>query len=68
MPGPHQRVNQVRSQIRSRIENVIGDRNSGIGLFIKTIGLARARTKLGLASLAHNMRRLTWLECQRGAA
>ena len=32
-----------------------------IGLFIRTIGLARARTKIGLANLLYNMKRLTWL-------
>jgi hypothetical protein len=32
-----------------------------IGLFIRTIGLARARTKIGLANFLYNMRRLIWL-------
>jgi transposase, IS5 family len=32
-----------------------------MGLFIRTIGLARARTKIGLANLVYNMKRLTWL-------
>ena len=28
-----------------------------MGLFIRTIGLARARTKIGLANLVYNMQR-----------
>jgi len=31
------------------------------GLFVRTIGLARARLKIGLANLAYNMRRAVWL-------
>jgi IS5 family transposase len=33
-----------------------------LGLLIRTVGLARATTKLGLANLVTNMRRLAWLE------
>jgi hypothetical protein len=39
-----------------------------MGLFIRTIGLARARTKIGLANLVYNMRRLFWLETTASAA
>jgi hypothetical protein len=31
------------------------------GLFIRAIGIARARTKLGLANLVYNMQRAVWL-------
>ena len=34
----------------------------------RTIGLARATTKIGLANLVHNMRRLIWLERQPALA
>jgi hypothetical protein len=30
-------------------------------LFIRTIGIARARTKIGLANLVSNMQRMVWL-------
>jgi hypothetical protein len=33
-----------------------------MGLFIRTIGIARARIKIGLANLAYNFKRLAWLE------
>ena len=31
-------------------------------LFIRTIGLAGAETKIGMANLAYNMKRLIWLQ------
>ena len=38
-----------------------------MGLFVRTIGLARATTKIGLANLVHNLRHLIWLERQAAA-
>ena len=35
-----------------------------MGLFIRTIGLARAITKMGLANLLYNMQRVIWLTAQ----
>jgi transposase, IS5 family len=32
-----------------------------MGLFIRTIGIARARTKIGLANLVFKMQRMVWL-------
>jgi hypothetical protein len=32
-----------------------------MGLVIRTIGLARATVKIGLANLVTNMRRMAWL-------
>lgn len=32
-----------------------------MGVVVRTIGLARARAKIGLVNLAYNMRRLVWL-------
>ena len=37
-----------------------------VGLFIRTIGIGRARIKIGMANLAYNFQRLAWLE-GRGA-
>ncbi|TWH78534.1 hypothetical protein IQ25_04180 [Novosphingobium taihuense] len=33
-----------------------------MGLIVRTIGIARARIKIGMANLAYNFQRLTWLE------
>ena len=32
-----------------------------MALFVRTIGIARARVKIGLANLAYNMRRFVFL-------
>jgi IS5 family transposase len=39
-----------------------------MGLFARTIGLARARLKIGLTNLAYNMRRFVWLRDRRAPA
>jgi len=32
-----------------------------MGLFVRTIGIARAMVKIGLANIAYNMKRAVWL-------
>jgi len=62
-----QAVNQKRSRIRARVEHVFGyQENSMGGKLIRTIGLARARAKIGLMNLGYNMKRLVYLERQQG--
>ncbi len=39
-----------------------------MGPVVRTIGLARARVKIGLASLVYNMRRLVWRATKYTAA
>jgi IS5 family transposase len=39
-----------------------------MGLVVRTIGLARAKVKIGLANLAYNMRRFIWLTRKYAAA
>jgi len=46
---------------------VFADQKHRMGLFIRTIGIARARTKIGLANIAHNLRRYVFWETS-GAA
>jgi hypothetical protein len=36
-----------------------------MSLFIRTIGIARATTKIGLANLTYNMHRLIWLTARK---
>ncbi|WP_391345271.1 transposase [Azospirillum sp. A23] len=64
MPEPHQRANRARSMVRSAVEHVFADQKQRMALFIRTIGLARATVKIGIANLAYNFRRLIWLEGQ----
>ena len=54
--------NRTRAKIRSRIEHIFGIQAMRAGdLIIRTIGLARAKVKLGLRNLAYNLDRY----CQR---
>ena len=54
--------NRTRSRERVRVEHVFGAQANDMGgTLVRTIGLARARTKIGLKNLAYNMRRLTQL-------
>jgi transposase, IS5 family len=64
MPERTARANAKKSAVRAHIEHVFAEQKVRLGLFVRTIGLARATTKIGLANLVHNMRRLTWLERQ----
>jgi transposase, IS5 family len=46
----------------ARVEHVFAERKSRMGPFIRTIGIARATTKIGLANLTYNMKRLILLQ------
>jgi len=54
--------NRTKSRERVRVEHVFGAQANDMGgTLVRTIGLARARAKIGLETLAYNMRRLTQL-------
>src|SRR5271170_5684744 len=56
-------ANRRKSRIRARIEHVFGaQQNSPGGRIVRTIGIARAKAKIGLQNLAYNIRRLVTLE------
>ena len=55
------RANNAKSRIRSRIEHVFAEQKDRMDLFIRTIGLPRAVTKIGLANLVYNVKRLVFL-------
>ena len=54
--------NARKSSIRAVVEHVFARQKGGFGLFIRTIGLARAETKLTLANLAYHFQRLAFHE------
>jgi IS5 family transposase len=64
MPERMRIANARKSKVRSAVEHVFPHQNGLIGLFVRTIALARARVKIGLANIAYNMRRLVWLNRQ----
>jgi transposase, IS5 family len=61
MPKRTARANAAKSGIRARIEHVFARQKGPMGLVIRTIGLARARVKIGIANLVYNMQRFVWL-------
>ncbi len=62
-----QQANTTRSRVRARVEHVFGDQAHAMGgKLVRTIGLVRAKTKIGLQNLAYNMRRFTYLERMAG--
>ena len=61
MPKAMRRANNIKSKVRSRVEHVFAEQKSRMGLFVRTIGIARATTKIGLVNLAYNMKRLIFL-------
>lgn len=66
MPVRTRRANGRKSKVRACIEHVFADQKSRMGLFIRTVGLARARVKIGLANLVYNVKRLVFWERQAG--
>ena len=62
------RANARKAKVRAGVEHVFAEQKSRMGLFIRTVGLARARMKIGLANLTYNIRRLVFLEGQATCA
>jgi len=67
MAGHTARANAKKSAIRAAVEHVFARQKTRYGLFIRTIGLARAEAKLTLANIAYNFGRLIFHE-RRAAA
>ena len=57
------RANHRKSKVRARIEHVFGaQENAPGGRLVRTIGIVRAKIKIGLQNLVYNIRRLVILE------
>jgi IS5 family transposase len=55
--------NKTRSKVRARVEHVFGAQSNDMGgVLVRSIGLVRAKARIGLKNLAYNMRRLVQLE------
>ncbi len=55
------RANNAKSRIRAHVEHVFAQQKDRMGLFVRTIGLPRATTKIGLANIVYNLKRLIFL-------
>lgn len=62
MPEATSRANARKSTVRARVEHVFAHQKNRFGLFVRTIGLARAEAKLTLANMAYNFDRLIFHE------
>lgn len=68
MPEAMSRANGRRSKVRSTVEHVFARQKDKMKLFIRTIGISRARVKIGMANIAYNMLRYIWLSGKPQAA
>lgn len=59
------RANGEKSKVGAAVEHVFARRKGPMGPVVRTIGLARARMKIGLANLIYNMNRAVWLTKSR---
>lgn len=67
MPERTSKANAKKSKVRAFVEHVFARQKGPMRLVVRTIGLARAKVKIGMANLAYNMTRLVWLR-EKGAA
>jgi IS5 family transposase len=61
MPETARRANALKSKVRSGVEHVFAVQKDKMDLFIRTVGIARARVKIGMANMVYNMKRLVFL-------
>jgi IS5 family transposase len=62
-------ANRERSKTRAKVEHIFGDFVTSMGgKVVRSIGLARAQTQLGLKNLVYNLKRFVHLESQSTAS
>lgn len=59
-------ANHEKSRVRSRVEHVFGAQAQMGGHWVRTIGLLRAKIKIGMMNLVYNMMRLVQLARRKG--
>ena len=62
------KANAARSVVRARLEHVFAYQKGPMDLFIRTIGIARAKAAITLANMAYNMVRWRWLDSRNAPA
>ena len=65
-PQMRSMVMEAMGKVRAHVEHVFAGQKHRMGLVVRTIGIARATIKIGMANLVYNFQRLAWLE-GRGA-
>jgi transposase, IS5 family len=62
MSETRRRANAIKSKVRSSVEHVFAAQKDKMDLFIRTIGIARATMKIGMANIVYNLKRLVFLD------
>ena len=62
MPLLLKKGNTTKSKIRAHVEHVFAVQKEQMNLFVRTIGLKRAKVKIGLANITYNIKRLIFFE------
>jgi IS5 family transposase len=68
LTAQRQGANAARSKLRAAVEHVFAEQKHRMGLFVRTVGIARARAKIGIANIAFNMKRLAFWEARSALA
>ena len=68
MPERMRIANARKSRVRSAVEHVFAPQKGAMALVVRTIGIARAKVKIGMANLAYDSRRLVRLRAKYAAA
>jgi len=58
LPERIARANAKRSKVRAAVEHVFAGQKHRMGLVVRTVGIASARIKIGMANLVYNFQRL----------
>ena len=61
-PARTAHASAAKSTDRARVEHVFARQTDQMGLFVRTMGIARAETRITLANLAYNIDRLIFHE------
>jgi len=68
MAARTRQANARKSVVRAAVEHVFARQKGPMALVVRTIGIARARVKIGLANLVYNIKRLVWLSSKAAPA
>lgn len=60
MPDTVRRANAINSIVRSRVEPVLAEEKDRMELFVRAIGVARVRVRIGTANTVYDLKSLVF--------